>query len=107
MAGKQRRKNNVAKHKDINKSRRTRHYKKDLDQVINDLEPDKFFKLTHQDIQEDKPGLGQFYCVWCSRDFINQNTLDVHQKSKEHKKRLRALREEEIFMKSDIYHLVK
>ncbi|KAA3678007.1 uncharacterized protein DEA37_0008951 [Paragonimus westermani] len=42
---------------------------------------------------EDLPGLGQYFCVSCSKHFINQTTLDVHRTSKPHKRRLRALRE--------------
>lgn len=102
MAGKQRRKHNVAKHKENGKTRRTRNYKRDLDQIIDDLEPENLIKLTNQPISEDKPGLGQYYCVWCSKYYISKNALDNHQSSKEHKKRVRALKEEPYTIKDSL-----
>ena len=36
---------------------------------------------------EDKPGLGQFYCIPCSRYFADQTSLTNHTKEKKHKKR--------------------
>lgn len=104
MAGKQRRKNNVAKHKHIGRSRKTKHYSRDIDQVINDLEPQNFLKLTNQPINEDKPGLGQYYCVWCSQYFVNQHTLNVHQRSKEHKKRVKASKQEPYTIKDSLMY---
>ena len=44
-------------------------------------------------IDEDLPGLGQYYCIFCSRYFINQKSLDIHYKTKEHKKRVKVTKE--------------
>lgn len=104
MAGKQRRKNNLAKHKEYGKIRKTKYYKRDLDQIIDDLEPQNFVKLTNQEINEEKPGLGQFYCVWCSKYFINNHSLVHHQKSKEHKKRLKALKDPPYTIKDSLIY---
>uniref|UniRef100_A0A182ZZI8 C2H2-type domain-containing protein n=1 Tax=Echinostoma caproni TaxID=27848 RepID=A0A182ZZI8_9TREM len=43
------------------------------------------------EIDEDLPGLGQYFCVSCAKYFINQHTLDTHRNSKPHKRRLKAL----------------
>ena len=94
MAGKQRRKHNMSKHKDIGRTRKTKHYQRDLDQIVDDLNPINFVKLSTQAIAEDKPGLGQYYCVWCAKYFINKHALDTHQVSKEHKKRVKVSKEE-------------
>ena len=103
MAGTQRRKHNLAKHKEYVKTRRTRNYQKDLDQIVNDLEPTNFTKLTKsQAIDEDKPGLGQFYCVWCAKYYINDNALKTHQVSKEHKKRVKVCKEEPYTIKDSL-----
>jgi bud site selection protein 20 len=102
MAGHQRRKHNLAKHKEYGKVRRTRNYQRDLDQVVDDLEPQNFIKLTNQAISEDKPGLGQFYCVWCSKYFITKHALDSHQVSKEHKKRVKVTKEEPYTIKDSL-----
>ena len=40
--GRLRRKHNVAKDKEIKKARRTRHYKRDLDQIVfEDMQPER------------------------------------------------------------------
>ena len=44
-------------------------------------------------IDEDLPGLGQFYCIFCSRYFLNQKSLEIHYKTKEHKKRVKVTKE--------------
>ncbi|KJE95932.1 hypothetical protein CAOG_06321 [Capsaspora owczarzaki ATCC 30864] len=41
----------------------------------------------------DLPGLGQFYCVACARYFIDELSLNVHFKSKVHRRRLKELKE--------------
>jgi len=37
-------------------------------------------------VDEDKPGLGQFYCVSCARYFADQVSVDKHNEGKRHKK---------------------
>lgn len=102
MAGKQRRKNHMAKHKENGRARRTRHYARDIDQIIDDLEPQNLMKLQNQEINEDKPGLGQYYCVWCSKYFINKHALEAHQLSKEHKKRVKVCKDEPYTIKDSL-----
>jgi bud site selection protein 20 len=73
--------------KDISKKYRTRRRTKDLDQVVAQLEGGH-----RQEYDEDLPGAGQHECVECSRFFIDEPALKVHVKSKQHKKRLRELK---------------
>ncbi len=95
LMGRVRRKNNVAKHKEIGKARRTRHYKRDIDQIVlEDMLPENVEKLLHQDINEDLPGLGQHYCITCARHFINDHAIQIHYKTKEHKKRIKIVKTE-------------
>jgi bud site selection protein 20 len=43
-------------------------YVKDIDQIVlHDLLEENAAKLNNQPIDEDKPGLGQFYCISCAR----------------------------------------
>lgn len=35
-------------------------------QIDDDLKPEKFPKLLNQEIDLDKPGNAQFYCVHCA-----------------------------------------
>ena len=42
-------------------------------------------------LDTDKPGLGQFYCIACTKYFINERALECHNKEKSHKRRLKTL----------------
>ncbi len=90
MGHAQRRKGNTAKHKHIGKSRKTKRYQRDIDQIVNDLQPQNIVKFDKLEIDEDLPGLGQFYCIFCAKYFINKAVLESHYKTKEHKKRVKA-----------------
>ncbi|GLJ39299.1 hypothetical protein SUGI_0801990 [Cryptomeria japonica] len=42
-------------------------------------------------IDEDLPGMGQFYCLHCDRYFANVSVRDEHFKTKRHKKRVKQM----------------
>jgi len=73
---------------------RVRNRKRDLDQIDNDLKDENAPKLLHQEIDLDKPGDGQHYCLHCARYFIDGNTLKGHFRTKAHKRRMKALETE-------------
>lgn len=50
--------------------------------------------MLKQDVDLDKPGLAQFYCVHCAKHFINSRAFSDHVKGKPHKRRLHALKTE-------------
>merc|ERR1712193_100475 len=79
--------------KDIKKSLRTRKRTKDLDEIHRHMEPDRINAYLHQTLDPDLPGDGQFYCVPCARYFINQACFTDHKKTKNHKKRMRLLKD--------------
>ncbi|CDW77476.1 UNKNOWN [Stylonychia lemnae] len=100
--GRLRRKNNVAKHKEVKKARRTRHYKRDLDQIVfEDLIESNAAKLLNQEFNEDLPGLGQHYCLTCARYLINEKAMAEHLKTKEHKKRFRIVKTEKPYTQEE------
>lgn len=68
------------KHTQSNKTRKRKG--KDLDEIIEDLRPEKSAKLLHQDVDLDLPGDGQFYCVECNRYFIDEAARVAHRKTK-------------------------
>ncbi len=39
---------------------------KDLDEILEDLKPEKAAKLSNQPVDIDLPGDGQFYCIECT-----------------------------------------
>lgn len=50
--------------------------------------------LLNQDVDLDKPGFAQHYCLHCAKYFINQRALEDHFKTKIHKRRLKDLKDE-------------
>ncbi|WVQ65212.1 uncharacterized protein L199_003385 [Kwoniella botswanensis] len=79
--------------RDVHRLARTRVRVKDLDQIEIDLRPGNRAKLERQEIDEDKPGLGQHYCVECAKYYETDLALRNHTKSKVHKRRLKELRD--------------
>ncbi|WRT65974.1 uncharacterized protein IL334_002925 [Kwoniella shivajii] len=79
--------------RDVHRLARTRVRVKDLDQIEMDLRPGNRAKLERQEIDEDKPGLGQHYCVECAKYYETDLALRNHAKSKVHKRRLKELKE--------------
>lgn len=75
----------------LKKKWRTKRRTKDLDEIDEDLKPDNSEKLLNQEVDFDKPGSAQHYCLHCARYFISDNALQDHFKTKVHKRRLKAL----------------
>ncbi|KAJ8497385.1 hypothetical protein OPV22_007937 [Ensete ventricosum] len=42
-------------------------------------------------LDEDLPGMGQFYCLHCDRYFASEDVRDEHFRSKRHKKRMKQM----------------
>lgn len=55
---------------------------------------EKSDELLNQEVDLDKPGFAQHYCLHCAKYFINQRALDDHFKTKVHKRRMKALEDE-------------
>jgi bud site selection protein 20 len=94
MGQTQRRKKNTAKNKQYQKARKTKHRTKDIDEIMDDLKPENLGKFDNQKLDESLPGLGQYYCLFCSRYFIDKSHLESHYKTKEHKKQIKRSKEE-------------
>ncbi|BES99082.1 Zinc finger protein [Nesidiocoris tenuis] len=78
----------------LKKRWRTKRRKKDLDQINEDLKPEKAAELLDQEVDLDKPGDAQFYCLHCARYFIDEKAMKEHFRTKVHKRRLKALEAE-------------
>uniref|UniRef100_A0A7S1GEP6 C2H2-type domain-containing protein n=1 Tax=Bicosoecida sp. CB-2014 TaxID=1486930 RepID=A0A7S1GEP6_9STRA len=87
-----RRRRITAKKKQYKKASRTRVRAKDVDQIQDEIK-----KMEESDvvaplpIDDDLPGRGQFYCISCARHFINDDVLAYHYRTKQHKRRLKAV----------------
>lgn len=76
---------------------------KDIDQIQEELEkkaqglcPNPTVSVNDVEDYSDAdelPGGGKYYCEGCDKHFINQSTLDIHLKTKTHKKRVKLLSE--------------
>lgn len=88
------------------KDRKTKRYGRDLDQIALDITlahtirsiktptssvPHTFGCTSHPtvtgEVDEDTTGLGKWPCVECARFFVDQRSLDEHQRGKVHKRR--------------------
>lgn len=75
----------------LKKQWRTKRRKKDLDEINEDMKEENAQQLLNQEVDLDKPGYAQFYCLHCARYFIDDHALKDHFKTKVHKRRLKAL----------------
>ncbi|KAL1139534.1 hypothetical protein AAG570_006517 [Ranatra chinensis] len=75
----------------IRKKLKTKRKTKDLDQIDVDLKDENAKRLLNQEINSDKPGEAQHYCLHCARYFIDNTALQDHFRTKVHKRRLKAL----------------
>ncbi|KAI9221177.1 bud site selection-related protein, partial [Blastocladiella britannica] len=91
--GRLRKKRNHHGIRDIKRKVSTKNRVKDLDQIHEDLVPEKAELLAKQPFDLDLPGQGQHYCIECSRYFINDESLVLHTKSKVHRRRLKELKD--------------
>jgi bud site selection protein 20 len=81
-----------AKNKQHNKKLKLKRYTRDIDQIVyEDFLPEMTEKLLNQPLDEDLPGLGQFYCLPCARYFTTQAGLSEHLLTKLHKKRFKVV----------------
>ncbi|EGV61237.1 Bud site selection protein 20 [Yamadazyma tenuis] len=71
---------------------KTKRRTRDLDLVYDDLSSkESIYRLKNQPVDENLPGLGQYYCIECAKYFETQRMLDHHTKSKKHKRRVKEL----------------
>ncbi|XP_017891033.1 zinc finger protein 593 homolog [Ceratina calcarata] len=75
----------------LKKGWRTKRRTKDLDEIDEDLKDENLKSLLNQEVDLEKPGAAQYYCVHCARYFINTTALKDHFTTKVHKRRLKAL----------------
>lgn len=93
MGRPQKRKGNFSKNKTFHKSKKTKNYRKDIDQIFEDNQPDHIDKFMNQPLNENLPGFGQFYCITCARHFVNKTAIQAHLRTKDHKKQVKVLKE--------------
>merc|ERR1712226_291176 len=88
--GRKKKQNKKSRASVIANKRRT----KDIDQVHDDLATPQLYAPGALPRDEDLPGMGQFYCIPCSRYFESVEVKVQHEKSKLHKRRLQKAKDE-------------
>jgi len=74
---------------------KTKRRTRDLDQVKADLKsPKHLSQHKSSKASEDLPALGAFYCTECAKYFSDSHNLNEHRRGKQHKRRVRMLKEE-------------
>ena len=78
----------TSKSKEYKKAFKTDNRARDVDQIQEDLlkEKEKGAKMAFE-VDDDLPGLGQFYCTPCGRHFFDQASLTSHADSRGHIRR--------------------
>lgn len=59
-------------------------------QIDDDLKT-KGDELLNQEVDLEKPGFAQFYCIHCAKYFIDDHSMQSHFRTKVHKRRMKAL----------------
>jgi bud site selection protein 20 len=74
---------------------KTKRYTRGIDQIFgDDMKDDKSIQnLLNQPIDENKPGLGQYYCIPCSKYFETEVAKTSHAKTKIHKRRVKLIKQ--------------
>lgn len=73
---------------------KTKRRTRDLDLIYGDLSSkESIQRLKNQPLDENLPGLGQYYCIECAKYFERQPMLDHHTKGKKHKRRVKELKQ--------------
>ncbi|PHJ17964.1 bud site selection [Cystoisospora suis] len=83
MGRRQKAKSNAGNRKLKRGARDLKRRGKDIDQVHDDMKRGQ----VELPIDEDLPGKGQFYCASCARYFVSDAALQVHSRTKAHKRR--------------------
>uniref|UniRef100_A0A1Q3F7P9 Zinc finger protein 593 homolog n=1 Tax=Culex tarsalis TaxID=7177 RepID=A0A1Q3F7P9_CULTA len=69
---------------------RLRSRTRDMDLIDEDLKKNSD-ALLNQEVDLEKPGFGQFYCIHCAQYYINERALQDHFRTKVHKRRMKNL----------------
>ncbi|EGC28545.1 hypothetical protein DICPUDRAFT_44131 [Dictyostelium purpureum] len=80
------------KNKQYKRARSTKNRAKDIDQIYNEIQPENQEKFTKFEADPDLPGMGQSYCMHCSKHFITNEDLEKHFRGKPHKNRVKELK---------------
>ncbi|KAF2070610.1 hypothetical protein CYY_008067 [Polysphondylium violaceum] len=80
------------KNKQYKRARSTKNRAKDIDQIYNEIQPENIEKYTKIEIDPELPGMGQHFCIHCSKHYITDEALNTHFQTKTHKRRVKELK---------------
>ncbi len=62
---------------------------KNMEQIIDDIDPKNSLKIENKKQNEENEKVSEFYCIFCSKYFVNKRFYNMHNKSKQHKKKVK------------------
>ena len=63
-----------------------------IEQIIDDVDPKNSLKIENKKQNEENEKVSEFYCIFCSKYFVNKRFYNMHNKSKQHKKKVKESR---------------
>ncbi len=65
---------------------------KNMEQIIDDIDPKNSLKIENKKQNEENEKVSEFYCIFCSKYFVNKRFYNMHNKSNYHKKKVKESR---------------
>lgn len=65
--------------------------RKDVDQILESLNPEQLSKIENAKPDIFLPGEGKNYCVLCDRHFVTAEDLATHLSGKQHKRQIKKI----------------
>ena len=63
-----------------------------IEQIIDDVDPKNSLKNGKKKQNEDKEKVDEYFCIFCSKYFVNKRFYNMHNKSNYHKKKVKESR---------------
>ena len=64
-----------------------------IEEIIDDIDPKNSLKIGKKKQNENNEKVSEYYCIFCSKYFVNKKFYNMHNKSKQHKKKVKESRD--------------
>lgn len=87
------RKKSKANHRQVSRMAKTKRRTKDVDEILEMLNPENVEKIRNRDPDPLLPGDGMHFCIICDRYFISEDALEAHKATGKHKFQIKRIKE--------------
>lgn len=87
------RKKNRTNHRQVSRMAKTKRRTKDVDEILEMLNPENVEKIRNRDPDPLLPGDGMHFCIICDRYFISAEALETHKVTGKHKFQVKRVKE--------------